>query len=391
MVDLSFPDIPTPQLSWLDFPEPSYPIPESIDGTKGLDPVTIEKLTMGEFKQDYHGQDAQAYVEQHFNKQETKHQRDPSQFITPLRTKLHPQEEADLPECYMIYPRPIRPHLLSSPDIHNIISRMVELGREQTPSIQLPNPSPLTITIPKSILQPSTVNYPSNDSTNVHSQSFPVEPLIITIPMPQSTTPITISYPNLQPKKSITIKLPQKFSYESNHQVPWNYDPEVVVSTGDKIEPEVAEVGGMTRSGRFYTSEEIELRRKKGKEKVSEVPVSGEVIKKAVTEEKIAEFLKVLKKSEYSVVEQLNRMPAQISILGLLMASEVHRSALIKILNEAHVPTDITPDTFQHMVGQVLASNVITFTDDDSGRYRTQQGPPHSSDVQRDDSSTSSN
>ncbi len=40
-----------------------------------------------------------------------------------------------------------------------------------------------------------------------------------------------------------------------------------------------------------------------------------------VTEQERKEFLKVIRKSEYTVVEQLNRMPAQISILGLLIPS----------------------------------------------------------------------
>lgn len=34
----------------------------------------------------------------------------------------------------------------------------------------------------------------------------------------------------------------------------------------------MAEIGGMTRSGRCYTPEELESKRKKGKEKVGEAP-----------------------------------------------------------------------------------------------------------------------
>lgn len=46
------------------------------------------------------------------------------------------------------------------------------------------------------------------------------------------------------------------------------------------------------------------------------------------------------------------------------MASEAHRSALLKVLNEAHVPTDISVENLQHLVGQVLAANTITFSDE---------------------------
>ncbi|XP_052479611.1 uncharacterized protein LOC105801050 [Gossypium raimondii] len=40
------------------------------------------------------------------------------------------------------------------------------------------------------------------------------------------------------------------------------------------------------------------------------------------------------RRSEYSVVEQLHKQPARISALALLLSSEAHRSALMKVLNE---------------------------------------------------------
>lgn len=64
----------------------------------------------------------------------------------------------------------------------------------------------------------------------------------------------------------------------------------------------------------------------------------------------------VKKNSEFSVVEQLNKMLAQISILGLLIASEAHRNALLKILNEAHVASNISPENFQNLVGRSAKS-----------------------------------
>ena len=63
-------------------------------------------------------------------------------------------------------------------------------------------------------------------------------------------------------------------------------------------------------------------------------------LKKAVTEEENAEFLKKLKVPDYSVMEQLKKTPAQISLLSLLLHSEEHRLVLNKVLNEAHVPKE---------------------------------------------------
>ena len=43
-----------------------------------------------------------------------------------------------------------------------------------------------------------------------------------------------------------------------------------------------------------------------------------------VKEKEAVEFLKFLKHSEYNVVEQLHKQPARISVLALLLNSEVH-------------------------------------------------------------------
>jgi hypothetical protein len=58
-------------------------------------------------------------------------------------------------------------------------------------------------------------------------------------------------------------------------------------------------------------------------------------------------------------------MPAHISILSLLLASKVHRKALVKVLNEAHVPKDITAPSFENMVTTVLTTNWLSFLDDE--------------------------
>lgn len=78
-----------------------------------------------------------------------------------------------------------------------------------------------------------------------------------------------------------------------------------------------------------------------------------------------SDFLRALKRSEYNVVEQLSKTPAQISILGLLLVSEVHRAKLLKVLNEAHIPSNVTPEEFQDLISQIWAPHIITFTDDE--------------------------
>ncbi|XP_061947974.1 uncharacterized protein LOC133671268 [Populus nigra] len=80
-----------------------------------------------------------------------------------------------------------------------------------------------------------------------------------------------------------------------------------------------AEIGGLTRSGRCFTPEELENHRKaKGKNMV-ELAKTNEV-NKPVSDEEANEFLKLM------------------------------RNALQKVLNEAYVPQDITQDSIEHLV-----------------------------------------
>ena len=65
------------------------------------------------------------------------------------------------------------------------------------------------------------------------------------------------------------------------------------------------------------------------------------------------------------MIQQLNKSPAQISILALLLSFEVHCEALLKVLKETHVPTSIIDSSFKGMVSLVLATNQVSFSDDE--------------------------
>ena len=65
------------------------------------------------------------------------------------------------------------------------------------------------------------------------------------------------------------------------------------------------------------------------------------------------------------MIEQLNKTPARISLLGLLMNSEPHRALLVKILNEAHVAQDISGEGFRGIVNNITANNYPTFADEE--------------------------
>lgn len=105
---------------------------------------------------------------------------------------------------------------------------------------------------------------------------------------------------------------------------------------------------------------EAEKKKRKGKEILAEKPQK----RGRVSEDDVAEFVKTLKRSEYSVVEQLKKQPAEISILSLFLSSEMHRDALFNILKESHAQGTATKD-LERIVGQIIMMNKITFNKDE--------------------------
>ncbi|XP_058733281.1 uncharacterized protein LOC131604882 [Vicia villosa] len=77
------------------------------------------------------------------------------------------------------------------------------------------------------------------------------------------------------------------------------------------------------------------------------------------------EILKLIKKSEYKVVNQLLQTPSKIFVLSLLAYSLVHREALMRILDQAFVYHDVTIDQFGGIVGNITACNNLSFSDEE--------------------------
>ncbi|XP_060182324.1 uncharacterized protein LOC132611988 [Lycium barbarum] len=126
---------------------------------------------------------------------------------------------------------------------------------------------------------------------------------------------------------------------------------------GKEIIEEIDETDGLTRSGRCYAPEEL-WRDKQARD--SQFPV-----KKPITEEEAEEFMKKMKVQDYSIVDQLRKTPAQISLLSLLIHSKEHRQALIRILNEAHVSDKTIVSHLKKMANRIFEVNRITFIDDE--------------------------
>ncbi|PKI40554.1 hypothetical protein CRG98_039069, partial [Punica granatum] len=117
-------------------------------------------------------------------------------------------------------------------------------------------------------------------------------------------------------------------------------------------------VMGVTRSGRLY---ENPATTDKGKAPVAEVeamPRAPPTPPKKVTEEEAEAFMKIIRASEYKVVEQMAKSPAHISLLALLLNSKPHREALLRVLTAAQVPKGMPPDRIEETINSIFSNTI---------------------------------
>ena len=69
--------------------------------------------------------------------------------------------------------------------------------------------------------------------------------------------------------------------------------------------------------------------------------------------------------ASYSILDQLQRTSAQITIFELLKISPAHREILNKALSEANVPKDLDLNRFQSMVGHLTSPHYLSFSEED--------------------------
>ena len=94
----------------------------------------------------------------------------------------------------------------------------------------------------------------------------------------------------------------------------------------------------MFRSGRNYVPGSLRVKEKGKGTGQSDVEVTvlmkkgKEPLNEPVTEIEANEFLKFIKHNKYSIVEQLHKLPAKISLLALMLHFEPHREAMLEVL-----------------------------------------------------------
>ena len=100
---------------------------------------------------------------------------------------------------------------------------------------------------------------------------------------------------------------------------------------------------GNTRSGRCYPLDELSL---EGQNKNQP--------KRPIREGETEKFCMRMQPKYYSIVKHLDKTPAQIFVLDLLMNSQSHGQALIKALDDTYVPTSTRRDNVAAMIHLVI-------------------------------------
>ncbi|KAI5407866.1 hypothetical protein KIW84_053923 [Lathyrus oleraceus] len=178
---------------------------------------------------------------------------------------------------------------------------------------------------------------------------------------------------------SLVIRLAGPILYSSDKAVPYQYNATMIKGGQEVPLPTTsfvvssADVTKVTRSGRVFGPVFPKDKEESIMSKKVEVPVvdkvgaskgkSGESSDVKANDDD--EVLRLIKKSEFNMVEQLLQTPSKISVLSLLMNSEAHREALQRVLEQAFVEHDVTVDQFDHTVANITSCNNLSFCDEE--------------------------
>ncbi|PKI75835.1 hypothetical protein CRG98_003750 [Punica granatum] len=119
------------------------------------------------------------------------------------------------------------------------------------------------------------------------------------------------------------IDIPAREPYLDD-KVPWTYE-----GGPGNLEQQFS-VLGVTHSGRVYENSVATDKGKAPPVEIEAIPGIPPTPPKKVTEEEAETFMKIIKASEYKIVEQMAKSPTHISLLALLLSSEPHREALLR-------------------------------------------------------------
>ncbi|XP_050897519.1 uncharacterized protein LOC127104375 [Lathyrus oleraceus] len=188
---------------------------------------------------------------------------------------------------------------------------------------------------------------------------------VISIPY----TPANIQAPVRPTPLTITLTCP--IFYSSENHMPWHYGSYVyyhgVKQEGKLSEDKPSEDTSLnvdnfagtrriTRSGRVYSPQNVQ----DNVDAFAKSKVPG-----TSSSQEVEELLRLIRKSDYKVIDHLIQTTSKVSILSLLLCTEAHMNALMKLLSYAFVLQNITVNQLEGVVASISADNDLSFTDFD--------------------------
>ncbi|XP_050896675.1 uncharacterized protein LOC127103462 [Lathyrus oleraceus] len=177
----------------------------------------------------------------------------------------------------------------------------------------------------------------------------------------------TVVYP-------LVIRLAGPTPYESDKVFPYKYSA-TMLEDGNEVPihslssvVNIADVSDVTQSGQVFSF--VSPRRIEdtlvGKKAQMETPIGQSGQSSGVNQNyDHDEALKLIKRSEFNMVNQLLHTPSKIFVLSLLMNSKVHREALYKVLEKAYMDCDVTVGQLDGTVANITAHNNMSFSNEE--------------------------
>ncbi|XP_075087553.1 uncharacterized protein LOC107796834 [Nicotiana tabacum] len=239
------------------------------------------------------------------------------------------------------------------PALKAIISIVDSEARPKAALKQARNEKKITLT--PQVAETNTGAAPSKDAILYVPRAPRKEQLMLNTPKRFEQRKVTLNVPKLYVPKGTYVARGPIISPRLNEPVvisrapqspmrdptavPWNYSKTVITYKGKEI---MGEVNEMNQPRKYHNPEEQKmLILSKDKQFPPKKPVSYEEVK---------EFFRKMKTSEYAIIDQLRKTPSQVSLLSLFISSNEHQKVLLKTLNEAYVPVEISVEQLRVML-----------------------------------------
>ncbi|XP_050895914.1 uncharacterized protein LOC127102604 [Lathyrus oleraceus] len=155
----------------------------------------------------------------------------------------------------------------------------------------------------------------------------------------------------------LVIHLVSSTPYESDKVVPYKYNATMVEDDKMVLIPSFSSIVNIADR-----TKDVVIEKSNQEKTIVTRTIKSSSVNQNVDQD---EVLKLIKISDFNMVDQLLHTPSKISVLSLLMSSEDHQEALQKVLEQAYVDHSIIIDHFDGIVDNITSCNNLSFNDEE--------------------------